>query len=982
VLVSAVSAAGQTVQATSTISGSFELSLLPGNYTVTAALYGYLPVSVSGVNVTNTITASVALSMSVAPTHIVSGVVSDANSAAPLPATIRVSGLPFSPPISQVLSNEQTGFYSVTLAEGQSYSLTASALLHQPENRAIGILNGNQTQSFGLVPTSTKGALVGIVSDLYSLAPISDATVLLSPGGRSISTSNSGEFQLLDVDPGSYSVMVSADLFVPQTVNSVVITAATISSRTVLLDRPRLVPAPLVLTRTLGFGSAQVDAAGLVMNNLGGAPLNYILRELEGDGSAADGGPDAFGYTWRTSAQKSGPTFGWIDASDGAALNLLDDGESDITLPFAFPYYVDSSAQIHVGNNGAVLVKGNGDIQPNNTAMDSAPNQMIAVMWDDIDGGTGAGNVYWKVLGSAPNRRAVISWQDRPRFRNIGATSFQAVLYEDGDVLMQYKDVVFGSSNYDHGQSATVGIRGDGSANSLQFSANEPTLQDGLAICFDNPNSANACGQTRDALPWLTFTPTSTALNAGQAISTSVIWSATADKVSQPGVYAGSLIAYSNDPLARQHTIPVTLTVVPNAGQGLMRGVISTTGECENALAPLVGAQVLLQGGASSVTVSTDANGVYQYYVDAGSYNVTASAAEQITQTQAVQVSAGLTTTQDFTLRLDRACVSVSPSALSRTVTFPSIVSEVMTITSLGAQPLDAAVALLPRTEISPARVGGPDAQRHLLMPAFFEFIDISQTGTALTMLEDGAVNLTSPFSITLFGRTSDQLRIGENGAILFGATDGDISHANTAMANAPNDLIAPLWDDFDMSTGSVLYKIVDKFPHRRLIVQWQERGHTPAIGSATFQVIFEESGRLLMSYRDVDFENTLFDGGANATIGVRGDMADAVVQYGFNENALFSGTTLCFSNDYAQCNGVLWLDAQPARIAGLVGTPSSGTTMTVTFNSGIANWGTHYADLLLVGNTPSAITRIPITLTVTLEDGLRPMFLPVMFRN
>lgn len=989
VLVSAANATGQTVQANSTISGSFELSLLPGSYTITAAAYGYLPMSVVNVNVTNTITASVALSLSVAATHIVSGVVSDANSAAPLPATIVVSGLPFSPPISQVLSNEQTGFYSVTLAEGQSYSFTASALLHQPESRVIGNVSDNQTQSFGLVPTSTQGALVGTVSDLYSLVPISGAKVVLSPGGRSIATGDRGEFQLLDVSPGSYTMAVSADLFVTRTVNSVVITAAMISTRTVLLDRPRLVPAPLALTRTLGFGDSQVDPAGLVMSNLGGAPLNYILRELDGDGSAVDGGPDAFGYTWRTSAQKNGPTFAWVDASDGTDLNLLDDSEIDITLPFAFPYYGDSSAQIHVGNNGALLVKGNGDVPPNNTAMDNdgTPNQMIAVMWDDIDGGTGAitagaGNVYWKVLGSAPNRRVVVSWQDRPRFRNIGAASFQAILYEDGDVLMQYKDVVFGSSNYDNGQSATVGIRGDGSANSLQFSNNEPALRDGLAICFDNPNSAEACGQVHDALPWLTFAPTSTVLSAGQTTSTSVVWSATADKIAQPGVYAGGLIAYSNDPLARRRYIPVTLTVVPNAGQGLIQGLVRTTGECDNAIAPLADAQVLLQGGALSTTVRTDANGAYQYFVDAGSYNATASADEQITQTQTVQVSAGLTTTQDFMLRLDRACVSVSPEALSRTVNFPNIVGDVLTVTSLGAQPLDAAVALLPRTEISPARVGGPDGQRHLLMPTFYQFTDISQTGTALTMLEDGAANFTSPFSITLYGRTSDQLRVGENGAILFGVTDGDISHANTAMANAPNYLIAPFWDDLYIGTGSTFYQIVDKFPHRRLIVQWQGRAHIPDIGNTTFQVIFEENGRLLMSYSDVDFENTLLDGGANATIGIRGGLADEVVQYGFNERALFSGTTLCFSNDYAQCNGVLWLDVQPTQIAGLAGTPSSSTTMTVTFNSGIANWGTHYADLLLVSNAPSALTRVPITLTVELSNGLRPMFLPVMFRN
>ena len=974
-LVTAQISANQAVQILTDASGTFELSLLPGSYTVTAALYGYLPSSLTSVSVTSNLTTSVELTLTSAPTHVVSGIVTSAANGNPLPASLVITGTPFSPPIATISTNDQTGAYSFVLAEGQSYTLSASALLHTPQARGLGVINSDQTQNFVLTATTNNGGVIGYVRDLATQLPITQAKVSLAPNNLDTLTDDNGAFQFVNVPTGTYTLTAAYADFVTATLGAVSVQAASLTSRTLLLDRPRLDISPLTLSRTLIFGANAVDSAGLKVRNLGNPVLSYKLREVRGDGSAPDGGPDAFGYTWRASVQPDGPTFSWIDASDGISLSLGDDSETSINLPFAFPFYGQSSNQIQVGNNGALLFDSFNEVLPSNTRMSAAATNTIAVLWDDIDGG--AGGVFWKVLGTAPTRRAVISWQDRPRFKNIGAGSFQVILYEDGDLLMQYKDVIFGSPNYDNGQSATIGIHSNSAANSLEYLYNDGNLMDGTAVCFDNPNSADACGQAQDAIPWLSLVPISATLNLSQTNNTALTWNAAPSAIAQPGEFHGNIIASSNDPWARQVVIPITLTVLPAPTQGLVSGTLTSTGVCDIAPASLGNANVLIQSNGLSATIRTDDNGRYQYYAEASVYTLTASATDHLSTQAMINVNSGMTVTQDFTLRLNKPCMTISPASISQTLVYPSSSSSEVLITSSGAQALNTQMALVPRG----SRISLPDAQGYLLMPTSFEFIDISQTGTRLTITEDSATHVSVSFPLTLYGVTSTALHVGENGAVIFGALNGEVSYANTHMVNAPSFLVAPLWDDLDASTGAVYSKEMGSAPNRRFIIMWKDRAHTTGIGSATFEIIFEENGDIRFSYKDTDFDNTLFDFGASATIGVRGSTASEVVEYAFNESVLPISTTLCFTQVYARCNAVPWIVPTPTQVNGLSGTPSSTQTVQAELRSNQVGYGVHQADLIVINNSPEPLVRVPVTLTVTLPNQVQPQFLPIVGR-
>lgn len=178
-----------------------------------------------------------------------------------------------------------------------------------------------------------------------------------------------------------------------------------------------------------------------------------------------------------------------------------------------------------------------------------------------------------------------------------------------------------------------------------------------------------------------------------------------------------------------------------------------------------------------------------------------------------------------------------------------------------------------------------------------YNFIDISATGTPLNLTDDGEANVTMPFQFNFYGTTSDLLRVGNNGGILFATTTGDVGFTNAALPNAAHPLaIFPFWDDLDDELGNVYYETVGAAPNRTFIVQWHERPHFPGSATAdtvTFQVILAEGiNEILFQYADLDFGDPAFNYGASATVGLNKD-ATTAVQYSFNSAVLSDGLAI-----------------------------------------------------------------------------------------
>ncbi|MEO7326764.1 MAG: hypothetical protein ABIW82_18230 [Dokdonella sp.] len=192
-------------------------------------------------------------------------------------------------------------------------------------------------------------------------------------------------------------------------------------------------------------------------------------------------------------------------ASTGAPLGLADDGATGVTLPFAYPFYDGASDLLTIGNNGTlVLGTLDGFSYAFNDPLPYAPDvfmggPIIAPLWDDF--ADSAGNVWWQVDGTPPNRRAIVQWV-RPHFlQSTGAPAvFQARLGEDGSLEFHYANTLFGDAanlDWDNGGSATVGLQNaDASIGNLHS--------------YDAPSVASA-----SAIAWMRTSPTAYGASAG-----------------------------------------------------------------------------------------------------------------------------------------------------------------------------------------------------------------------------------------------------------------------------------------------------------------------------------------------------------------------------------------------------------------------------------------------------------------------------------
>lgn len=150
-------------------------------------------------------------------------------------------------------------------------------------------------------------------------------------------------------------------------------------------------------------------------------------------------------------------------------------------------------------------------------------------------------------------------------------------------------------------------------------------------------------------------------------------------------------------------------------------------------------------------------------------------------------------------------------------------------------------------------------------------FVDISTTGTALNLSDDGEALIETSIGNALF--PAGWTTIGNNGGIISSELETlqQLFASNQSLDTQPRNALYPFWDDIDSDTGNVYFQERSISGVNALIVQWENRPRFSNIGNATFQLQLFQSGPVLARfvYQDVIFGNAAFDNGASATIGV-----------------------------------------------------------------------------------------------------------------
>jgi hypothetical protein len=243
------------------------------------------------------------------------------------------------------------------------------------------------------------------------------------------------------------------------------------------------------------------------------------------------------------------------------------------------------------------------------------------------------------------------------------------------------------------------------------------------------------------------------------------------------------------------------------------------------------------------------------------------------------------------------------------------------------------------------AATGGPDAFGYCFRDSTvsgeqFSFTDISTSGTALTISDpdDTIVNgVALPFAFTYYGANYTTLSVNTNGLLRFNYTGTETTASNDTVPSfaAPNNLLAPYWDDLVFkSTPNLRIQTIGAAGARQFIVQWTGISlfEHPAAGVMTFQVrLYEGSNDIVFAYYlagappaapGTVSANTAGDG---ATIGIENQNGSIGLRYSLNTAALTNALQIHFTP--AGCFAST--TATPTRTA--TNTPTNTPTRTAT---------------------------------------------------
>jgi len=277
-----------------------------------------------------------------------------------------------------------------------------------------------------------------------------------------------------------------------------------------------------------------------------------------------------------------------------------------------------------------------------------------------------------------------------------------------------------------------------------------------------------------------------------------------------------------------------------------------------------------------------------------------------------------------------------------------------------------------PRVGIAVASdAGGPDVFGHQWIDSretggpVFQWTDIRDVGTSVPLSGDDAVSAPVPvgFSFPFYDGQFDSVRICTNGYLSFTSSAAEFNNQPLPNAGAPENLIAPLWDDLYFDAGSSATVYTDGV---RCIAQWSNVAHYGGGGPYTFQVILGRDGSVTLQYRELDGPVD------QATVGIQNATRGDGLTIAFNAAYLVDSLAVRITG------APRWLSASPT--SGTIA-PGASASLQVRFDAANLPQGTFAATLAISSNDPdSPLMSVPAHLDVTGAPDLAMDDRPISF--
>lgn len=975
--------AGPDAQAQTSASGAYAMFVSPGVYTLTVSAYGYAPQIAPGVAVAANMTSTASFTLGAVAAYRVSGYVTSSVTGLPVMGFVAASGSQFDPPAPLAATDPSTGFYSLTLASGQAYTLTARASFHQDAVRGIGQPMGDQQQNFALTPSTINGGVRGRVTSAVTGMPLAGAAVSVTGVVTGAFTDVSGAYTLTGLAPGAYTATAVMTNYSGLS-RGVVVPQSNFAKADFALSAARLAVSARAVSQNLPYGGAAVEAARLVITNTGNAPLVWqmdkraaqaasAMRNTEGASQKilALSSPNASNPVGSLAAVSAtltalGYTF------DISPAGVLSSAPVTELLKYESLVFVGNSQQgangfnaqlmAYLDKGGRLLIADN-DLGFYNKNASFYKTYLQAVFLADDACGAKVENC--KLGGKDILNGISVSVEADPFPDSIGAgeAAVPILTYADG---------------------AAAGLRvARQSYRAVYLPFSFEFLSGSQAQMLVAGSALEWLAGRMEMLPWLSLNPSHGTLAPGAAQAVQASWNAGFAGVSGPGVFTGRVKVISNDPLSPTLDIAASLTVQASAGQALVYGTVSHFLNCGAQTEPLNAAVVVvLSSFGERARIVTGADGQFGRQVPPGAYTITVSAGGLAPLVKVAQLAPNQTLDASVIFPDAGACLGYAPAQILASTPVSQAVTARVVVSASSGQPVHVAVRELPAANGAAIQSGGPDAGGYTFVktgdpfaPPFI-WMD-ARDGQPLALGDEGVTNVALPFAFKFYSLTVSSLRVSNNGGVLLNAPINSLADVNTSMASAPAYFVAPFWDDLDASAGQVYFKVMGNAPNRKAVVSWVGRPHYNKVGDASVQVVFYENGSLSFGYLDTDFGQIVMDGGASATVGIKGADAANSLQVSYNAPGLPSGSAVCFTPPGGlPCGGwdVPWLSVSPAEMASL----SGAAAITVTLNaSGALPAGVYRATLALMSDSPLTPQLIPVELLVSQTR----LWLPVMSR-
>ncbi len=357
-------------------------------------------------------------------------------------------------------------------------------------------------------------------------------------------------------------------------------------------------------------------------------------------------------------------------------------------------------------------------------------------------------------------------------------------------------------------------------------------------------------------------------------------------------------------------------------------------------------------------------------YTDLGVYE----AVFHVIDENEVEVTAELTVTVKWL-----PVLGVEPEEFDEIVPVGEEEQTVLTVSNTGVAPMNFEIAVAPSFAGSPewkeyvasgpvkgdyasepkgyagAGAGGPDQFGYIWIDSNnaggpeFDWFEISDVGTRLTLTDESIVDVNLPFAFPFYGDLKTKVRICSNGYLTFGTASSKWTNTPIPDPSDPNDLIAVFWDDLDPGTAGDVYYYHDQEAGRFIVEYqgvakwWQESV------SYTFQAILYPNGTIVFQYLEMIGELT------SATVGIENATGTDGLQVVYNAPYIEDGLAIGF----APVGSILRVNPTSGYLV-----PGGRQEIQLTFGSPDAPYGTYSLYLYVSANDPyRPFATIPVTL-------------------